>query len=478
MAFIPKNISQQDPQWKNEQLGFDNTITIGTDGCALTSLVMLVNGYGFSETPSTLNKKLKDMGPGAGFLGGLIVWGALTQAFPKIVYQRIVLCQDQPAPLGDIDASLNAGQPVIVQIDRSPAPNLQSHWVLLYGKQGNDYLMLDPFPYPTDQAPVTLISRFGFNRPPEQFITAAVWYLAQTPPAPIPLPGGSGFFVQVPLNTTPGLNLRTAPSTEASIVALEGAGTWLLCLETTDAAQAKIGVNGQWLNVKDPQGNTGYVAAWFVQGSGAPTPTPAPAPAPAPSPQPAPSTPVPTPVPQLIVVVSQSTGASGLRLRDQPNLSGNLVVMESVGAQLTVLEPADPAKAKIGVQGQWLNVKDAAGNIGYVAAWYVQQPGEPAPAAAPAPAPAGGTPAAPAPTAAGSLTVTVAYSATPGLRLRAQPNLNADTLTVILPGTRLTVLEPAGSAQPKIGVEDQWLNVKEPGGTSGYVAAWYLQKVG
>ena len=57
MAFTPQFLSQRDPRWKGQTLGFDPTITIGTDGCALTSLAMLVNGFGFSETPATLNQK-------------------------------------------------------------------------------------------------------------------------------------------------------------------------------------------------------------------------------------------------------------------------------------------------------------------------------------------------------------------------------------------------------------------------------------
>jgi hypothetical protein len=32
-------------------------------------------------------------------------------------------------------------------------------------------------------------------------------------------------------------------------------------LELANAAQAKIGVNGQWLNVIEPSGMIGYVAA-------------------------------------------------------------------------------------------------------------------------------------------------------------------------------------------------------------------------
>ena len=44
MSFTPNYLSQRDPRWKDEELGFDDTATIGTDGCSLTCLAMLVNG--------------------------------------------------------------------------------------------------------------------------------------------------------------------------------------------------------------------------------------------------------------------------------------------------------------------------------------------------------------------------------------------------------------------------------------------------
>ena len=188
MSFTPNYLSQRDPRWTNEKLGFDTSVTIGTDGCTLTCLAMLVNGYGFSETPSTLNRKLKDMGSGVGFLGSLIVWPGLTQAFPKIVFHGIIICRDQPAPISDINASLDAGQPLVIEIDESPATGLQNHWVVINARQGNDYLMLDPWPQPTDHAPVSLSTRYGFNRPASEFITAVAWYDAGGSPAPAPAP--------------------------------------------------------------------------------------------------------------------------------------------------------------------------------------------------------------------------------------------------------------------------------------------------
>jgi hypothetical protein len=455
MAFTPNHLSQRDPRWSSQTLGLDSTTTIGGEGCALTSLAMLVNGYGFSETPATVNQKLQAMGSGVGFIGAMVVWGALTQAFPSIVHQRVIVCQGQPAPLTDINTSLAAGQPVVVQIDRSPLPGPATHWVVLYAQQGNDYLMLDPWPSPPDSQPVTLMSRYSLGRPVQNVITAAVWYLAQGQGAGSSLPpSGPGFYVQVPPSLAAGLNLHSAPSTTASIITLESAGIWLQVLDSEASAQAKIGIQDQWLNVKDPQGNTGYAAAWYVQGSGQPAPAPVPAPAPGPA---------------LTVYVSAEAGDTGLHLRDQPSLSGNQIGSEAVGAALIVLEPSSSAQLKIGVYGQWLNIKDSQGNAGYVAAWYVQAS---PPAAAPQPPP---TPPASS-QAAGPLSVVVSASVGPnGLRLRDQPSLSGNQVTMESAGTHLTVLEDASQARPKVGVQNQWLNVQDASGESGYVAAWYVE---
>jgi hypothetical protein len=465
MSFTPNYLSQRDPRWKDEQLGFDNTITIGTDGCALTSLTMLVNGYGFNETPSTVNQKLKAMGAGGGFIGGLVIWGSLTRSFPKIIYQNIIQWNNPPADLNSIDTSIAAGQPVVVELDRSPAPGLQNHWVVLYGKQGNDYLMLDPWPVPPDSGPTTLIGRYGFGRQPQDFIAAAVWYLTVGPATPSAPPSGPGFYVQVPITLVTGLNLRSTPSTSGTLIIRESAGSWLKVLEPAAAAQAKIGVQDQWLNVLDTQGNSGYVAAWYVQASGQPAPTPSPAP----TTQPQPASPA-----GLQVVVSGDATA-GIRLRDQPNLNGNTVAIETAGAALTVLESSATAQAKIGQQNQWLNVKDGSGNTGYVAAWLVVAQSGGAPVSTPPPS--SGTTPAPQPSSGptpASLTVVVSSQASAGLRLRDQPNANGNILKSLSPATVLQVLEPASVAQAKIGVNGQWLNVKEPGGITGYVAAWYV----
>jgi hypothetical protein len=126
-------------------------------------------------------------------------------------------------------------------------------------------------------------------------------------------------------------------------------------------------------------------------------------------------------------------------------MTGTVIAIEAAGAVLTVVEAADQALTKIGVQGKWLNVKDSRGLTGYVAAWFVQS----------------------------SVTVKVAAAVgTAGLRLRDGSSTTAKVLKVLPMGTVLTLLEPAAG---KIGVNGQWLKVREPGGITGYVAAWFVE---
>ncbi|MEJ5226223.1 MAG: hypothetical protein WHV44_17305, partial [Anaerolineales bacterium] len=61
MAFTPVRYSQQDPRWKDGKLGFSN-LTLGTHGCALTAVAMLLRGFGFEIRPDSLNDRLKTVG--------------------------------------------------------------------------------------------------------------------------------------------------------------------------------------------------------------------------------------------------------------------------------------------------------------------------------------------------------------------------------------------------------------------------------
>ena len=374
MAFTPNNLSQQDPQWKSTKIGSSNE-TIGHVGCAVTSVAMLLSGHGYPETPASLNKKLKDRG---GFVDAAIIWGAVSSIYPPIVTKPLILCRDTDAPLAQINAAIAAGQPVIVEVDSSPAAGLQTHWVVLYAKKSSDYLMLDPWPYPPESGKeVLLTSRYSHAKPLKRAITAVVMYECKAAGggAPPPVLGETGLFVQVLISAEAGLRLRAQPTLNADTLAIEPPAARLHVIEPENVALPKIGVYDQWIRVRDPQGLEGCVAAWFVEAASqsaagaAEGPTPESGSAP-------PTTEEPAKPKKLIVVVSASVGGRGLRLRAKPKPNADPVATEPAGAKLTVLEKPEKARPKIGAENQWLNVRDPKGRRGYVMAKYVELKGE------------------------------------------------------------------------------------------------------
>ena len=105
----------------------------------------------------------------------------------------------------------------------------------------------------------------------------------------------------------------------------------------------------------------------------------------------------------------------------------------------------------MGVQGQWLKVRDASNKEGYVAAWYVKY--------------ASGSSAqqvTATTTAASNNGGPLKVRATAeGIALRNQPVISDATLIKRLPlGTEFTVPEP--NAASKDRQNDQWLKVKDP----------------
>src|SRR6266540_769386 len=385
MAFNLVYLSQQDPKWKNDTLGFatDPKDTIGYVGCALTSVSMLVSGYGFAETPQSLNQKLKAK---QGFVNSGIRWDVVNQVHPEVRLRSNVPCEGVDAPLGQIDDWLAAGHPVVVRVDASPNPGLQWHYVLLYAREGDDYLMLDPWPYkPGTATKDYLMKRYSQGMPLRHAIQQVLFYevsgsggpitppssgtttTPSTQPTTAPTPG-SGVYARVMDSVTWGLNIRSSTDTSsmANLVISVPAGTQLMLLDANDAA--KIGQNSQWVRVREPGGKEGFAAAWYLEKAGGSTPsttttptpspvneaptststTPVPTPASTPSTTPTttPSTPTETPKDKLTLVVSDAVGTSGLRLRKTPSMGGTLVMVLKAGTKLTVVEPVSKAKDK------------------------------------------------------------------------------------------------------------------------------------
>jgi len=165
--------SQRDPRWKNDILGFGPE-KIGDYGSLLTSIAMLLNGHDIDVNPQTLNEKMKEIG---GFQGPSIIPSMLSTIYPNIKYLNLVISETTSAPLGQIDASLALGQPVIVQIDASPSAGVQTQYVLVYARKDADYLILDPWAYPINTSDETLLlEHYGKDLTLDKAILASMFF--------------------------------------------------------------------------------------------------------------------------------------------------------------------------------------------------------------------------------------------------------------------------------------------------------------
>ena len=405
MAFQLVYHSQQDPKWKSDILGFgDPEDTIGYVGCALTSVAMLLSGHGYADTPKTLNQKLKNV---QGFVSAAIRWNSVGQVYPNVTVKSNISCATTAAPLELIDAAIAAGQPAIVQVDSSPADGIQTHWVVLYAKKGDDYLMLDPWPYQPDISKEDLLmKRYSRGNPLRRAISHVILYevFSSGPTGPISTPSTpattpvptSGVYARVKDSVTWGLNVRSSIdiSSLANVLEVVPAGTQLLLLELD--GMSKIGAVNQWVRVRTPQGREGFAAAWYLESAPVTTPAPVTEPVPVPVNEPpvvpvtpstpeipstpsVPSTPAEPPKEEekddrLIVVVSSAVGTSGLRLRKTPSKGGALITILKAGTRLTVLETTKKAKTKVGKANQWLHVRAPNNQRGYVGAEFVSLP--------------------------------------------------------------------------------------------------------
>ena len=152
--FNTQPLSQRDPQWSQNPLGFSG-LTIGSDGCTLTCLTMIANGFGYGETPATLNDKLKALGRNLGFSGPRMVWSGLPKALPRINLLSYVPRQQGGIDMAQVDDALARGKPVLAEVDMSPNPGLQNHWVLLVDKRADDYVIHDPWTRPAREVQST-----------------------------------------------------------------------------------------------------------------------------------------------------------------------------------------------------------------------------------------------------------------------------------------------------------------------------------
>jgi len=127
---------QADPAWGGDLLG-PTTGTLAAEGCAVAASAMVLASYGVNTDPGRLNQFLTEHG---GYTEeGWIYWERAAD-FPGAV-GRVRFAYENLPSYKLIDDNLADGNPVIVRLRYR---NGVTHFVVICGKRGFDYLVRDP----------------------------------------------------------------------------------------------------------------------------------------------------------------------------------------------------------------------------------------------------------------------------------------------------------------------------------------------
>jgi hypothetical protein len=127
---------QGDAKWSDDALGgVQENGTIGGEGCAVAAAAMVFKFYGIDVDPQQLNWFLSGVG---GYTdSGWLYWDRAAWFAPDRVRH---IYEDLPS-YALIDSNLAHGNPVIVRVRLR---NGITHFVVIAGKEGFDYLIQDP----------------------------------------------------------------------------------------------------------------------------------------------------------------------------------------------------------------------------------------------------------------------------------------------------------------------------------------------
>jgi len=127
---------QGDERWRADPIGgVPENGTLGSVGCAVAAAAMVFQSYGIDTDPQQLNWFLTDKG---GYTErGWLYWERAAWWAPDRVQH---VYEDLPS-YHLIDSNLARGNPVIVRVRYSSGV---THFVVIAGKEGFDYLVRDP----------------------------------------------------------------------------------------------------------------------------------------------------------------------------------------------------------------------------------------------------------------------------------------------------------------------------------------------
>jgi len=125
---------QADPRWAEARIGGSGE-PLAAVGCTLCCLSMALAQHGLDVPPLELNRQLAQA---VGYTeDGWVKWNALE----KVTAQAVRIELPRNPSHQDLDEALQAGCPILVKVQLGAGV---LHWVLLVGRDQNDYLMKDP----------------------------------------------------------------------------------------------------------------------------------------------------------------------------------------------------------------------------------------------------------------------------------------------------------------------------------------------
>ena len=143
------HFAQADKRWAADRLG-PTPGSLGAEGCAVASAAMVLASYGSDLDPGRLNKFLQK---NEGYTErGWLYWEKASE-YPPVVAEHVY---EDDASHFLIDWNLLRGNPVIVRLRY---PDGITHFVVVVGKQGYEYLIRDPGHRYKDG--IYLLSEFG-----------------------------------------------------------------------------------------------------------------------------------------------------------------------------------------------------------------------------------------------------------------------------------------------------------------------------
>ena len=127
---------QADEKWRDDPLGgVEANGTLGGEGCAVAAAAMVFKFYGVQIDPEQLNWFLTSVD---GYTeNGWLYWDRAAWFAPD----RVRHVYEDLASYQLIDSNISHGNPVIVRVRLS---NGITHFVVIAGKDGFDYLVQDP----------------------------------------------------------------------------------------------------------------------------------------------------------------------------------------------------------------------------------------------------------------------------------------------------------------------------------------------